>query len=157
MKKVTTFLHEQLFQEDVLMPLKNMTKEHLDCFSDYVIVIQNGLVKAQRIKVFLDGMPMLKRMAKKKRLDLIFHGYDNDPRDVWEIPEIKEFVTMLLWAVPEFPLYFTDKARGILRQCTGAILCYRGSGQSRQAIVEDSAAWRYAMTVCGFSSEKHKQ
>jgi hypothetical protein len=43
-----------------------------------------------------------------ERVDIAFHGYDDDPRELWEIPEVREFVYKLDTHFPYW-LFFLDK------------------------------------------------
>ena len=46
------------------------------------------------------------------RVDLAFHGYSNDPRELYEMPEVRRFCAKLDDAFP-FWFYFLSTGRGI--------------------------------------------
>ena len=50
-----------------------------------------------------------------EQLDIAFHGYDNDQRELFEIPEVRDFVN---WLDDQFPfwLFFLTK-KGLGLQC----------------------------------------
>ena len=47
----------------------------------------------------------------RERVDLTFEGYDNDTRELWEIPEFREFVSRL---DEQFPTGCSSWTRGCL-------------------------------------------
>ncbi|MDD4274940.1 MAG: DUF4365 and DUF1817 domain-containing protein [Desulfobacter postgatei] len=49
------------------------------------------------------------------KIELSFHGYDNDPRELYEVPEVRAFVPILSEALPElfFFAYTGDRCQGL--------------------------------------------
>lgn len=117
----------------------------------FAICISKEEVDAGSVEPILKSVQLLKELSKRKRPDLFFHGYDHDSRDVWEIPEIRMFVKTILLAIPEYPSYFSEEGRGILRHCSGTIKGYKGTGLARYADVEPSDLWLNAAKVCGLA------
>ena len=80
------------------------------------------------------------------RVDLAFHGYSNDPRELYEIPEVRRFCAELDGAFP-FWFYFLS-AEGVTLQVIACCLCsvikvrpgdrQRGTGLAR---VHDAPFW----------------
>ncbi len=52
------------------------------------------------------------------RIDLSISGYDDDPRELWEIPEVKSYIQQLDIAFP-FWFYFMSKQTGALKMIYG--------------------------------------
>jgi hypothetical protein len=48
---------------------------------------------------------------------LKFAGYEDDPREVWEVPEVRDFVKKTLTQAPEILPRFTLIHRRMLRSC----------------------------------------
>ncbi len=53
------------------------------------------------------------------RVDLSFHGYSNDPRELYEIPEVRRFCTKLDQAFPYWFYFFSTEGvmLGVIARC----------------------------------------
>lgn len=56
-------------------------------------------------------------IAAGNKLTIIFEGYDDDPRDIWQIPEIRGFVEIILCFYPELLFYLYDVTRQPILSC----------------------------------------
>lgn len=82
-------------------------------FEPFVIVISRGEVEAGDIEPALNilkqfvASPEVARSFQEK-IDISFHGYDHDSRELWEISEVRNYVYKL---DDEFPfwLFFLSK------------------------------------------------
>jgi hypothetical protein len=71
-------------------------------------------IQAQDTDQLLDLLSMMPANAKAV---LKFDGYERDPREVWEIPEIRNFVKKALLRAPGILPRFTLHHRRMLRSC----------------------------------------
>lgn len=59
------------------------------------------------------------------RITFLFEGFDDDPREIYEIPVIRAYAKNLLYEMPEILLYLSrtepDDMFGILLSCVGDI------------------------------------
>lgn len=85
----------------------------------------------------------LKKVGKKAKncLALHFMGYDNDDREVYDIPEIKQYLRKLFTEVPEI-FYFIN-----IKSFTFAILCNAIFTDQSQVKIADDAVIEYAKSV----------
>jgi hypothetical protein len=56
--------------------------------------------------------------ANYGRIFMIFPAYDQDPREVWEVPEVRAWVRRLANCVPHFPFFLVPGAQA------GQVLMY---------------------------------
>jgi hypothetical protein len=49
-----------------------------------------------------------------EKVDVAFHGYDDDPRELFEIPEVRNFVAWLDDKFPFWLFFLTKRGRGLL-------------------------------------------
>ena len=47
----------------------------------------------------------------EKKLSVFFDGYDDDPREIWQIPETRAFVARLFSEYPELLFYLNDETK----------------------------------------------
>jgi hypothetical protein len=95
-----------------------------DACNPVVIIVGRDEVQSGTPKPTLDA---LRRFSESpdvarsfcERVDVAFHGYDDDPRELWEIPEVRQFVHLLDEQFP-FWLFFLSK-QGSGLQCL--LLC----------------------------------
>lgn len=60
----------------------------------------------------LKDVPSVRRF--RERVDITFHGYDLDKRELWEIPEVRNFVYQLDESFPYWLYYLTRYSSGLL-------------------------------------------
>lgn len=82
-------------------------------FEPLAIVISREEVEAQNIAPALSLLNTLiaspeKAKSYQEKVDVAFHGYDDDQRELFEIPEVRHFVYKLDEAFP-FWLFFLSK------------------------------------------------
>jgi hypothetical protein len=82
-------------------------------FEPVIVTISRDEVNAQDVsaafavlKSFTETPEMTRRMFE--RVDVAFHGYDDDSRELFEIPEVRDFVYALDEKFP-FWLFFLNK------------------------------------------------
>ncbi|MDD5441963.1 MAG: DUF4365 and DUF1817 domain-containing protein [Pseudomonas fluorescens] len=67
------------------------------------------------IRRFFDRIRSTKELAYhcQGKVEISFHGYDNDPRELFEIPEMRQFTPVLVAALPElfFFAYTGERAQ----------------------------------------------
>ncbi len=67
------------------------------------------------VRAFFDRIRKTREIAAhcQGRVELSFHGYDNDPRELFEIAEVKAYVPVLIEALPElfFFAYTGERAQ----------------------------------------------
>ena len=73
-----------------------------------VLVVSRNHVEAQDVSETLDMLRAFVERASnpwqvRGRLALAFHGYDSDPRELWQIPEVRVFMRLL---DDTFPYWF---------------------------------------------------
>jgi hypothetical protein len=64
-----------------------------------------------------------------ERLDVAFDGYNNDPRELFEIPEVREYVSILDSQFPYWLFFLTKKGLGL--QCI--MLCFMPPNLANEA------------------------
>jgi hypothetical protein len=66
------------------------------------------------VRAFFDRLRKTRELAShcQGKVELSFHGYDNDPRELFEIPEVRRFVPVLINTLPElfFFVYTGERA-----------------------------------------------
>lgn len=90
-----------------------------------VIVIAPEEVESQDVSRPLGLLRELLSSADKarrhfERIDVTFHGYDNDTRELFEIPEVRNFVYKLDEAFPFWFYFLTKRGTGL----QVVILCF---------------------------------
>lgn len=69
------------------------------------------------VRSLFDRLTKTKELAAhcQGSVELAFHGYDDDPRELYEIPDVRAFVPCLVEALPElfFFVYTGDKAQSL--------------------------------------------
>jgi hypothetical protein len=69
----------------------------------------NDFVRRHGLSCLLrDGLPQHK--GSQGFLGFSFSGFDTDQREIWEIPEVRSFVQLLLLDFPLFPFLLVDQA-----------------------------------------------
>jgi hypothetical protein len=71
--------------------------------SSVMSVLRSCLVSTQRV------------LALFEKLDVAFHGYNDDPRELCEIPEVREYVSVLDCQFPYWLFFLTKQGLGL--QC----------------------------------------
>ncbi|MGP0104071.1 chlororespiratory reduction 6 domain-containing protein [Rhodoblastus sp.] len=70
--------------------------------------VERGDIDAA-ISVFKDCLSSVEKIrARFEQLDIVFHGYDDDRREIFEIPEVRKYVGRLDEKFP-FWLFFMNK------------------------------------------------
>jgi len=67
---------------------------------------------------FFDRLRRTKELAEhcQGKVEIVFHGYDDDPRELFEIPEVRNYVPALVDALPElFFFAFTGERAHVLK------------------------------------------
>ena len=52
-----------------------------------------------------------------QKLSIFFDGYDDDSREIWQIPETRAFVARIFSEYPEFLFYLNDKTKNPIICC----------------------------------------
>jgi hypothetical protein len=65
----------------------------------------------------MGAVKVLAALPGKWALSFSFDGYNEDPREVWEIPEIVAYVRQALEKHPNFLSKLDQESRGVLRNC----------------------------------------
>lgn len=118
---------------------------------DYLnIVIDREDVEVLNVKKYVDMLSTLypdRTLTKKfcERVALFITGYDNDSRELWQIPEVKRFTKELDKGF-HYWFYFLDKNNGTLLWITLALY---GIGKSSKD--------KYKIDNAGFSDFLHRQ
>lgn len=60
-------------------------------------------------------------LRSRGKVELMVHGYDDDPRELWQIPEVRSFFQKLQDEVPSW--FFFIKATGLHRSLTLIVSC----------------------------------
>lgn len=64
--------------------------------------------------------PLIKLLSNHtgQKVDIIvFSGFEEDPREVWEIPEVREYVRLAVTSAPDILCQLSWYARALLRDC----------------------------------------
>lgn len=85
----------------------------------------------------------LKKAGKNAKNSVVFHfeGYDNDPREVYDIPEIREYLRLALKNIPEL-FYFIG-----INNYTFAILLNAIFRKQEEVQAADEAVLQYAESI----------
>lgn len=96
-------------------PTKDHLGEHLEATQRAEFIRTAGFVtfhiprtdvkalKTKAIREFFDGLKRTKNLAlaAQGKIVICFSGYDSDPRELYDIPEIRAFMPLLDYALPE--------------------------------------------------------
>lgn len=133
-----------------------------------VVVVSRDEVEARDMSSVIDTLksclaPPEHALNLFEKLDIAFHGYDHDPRELFEIPEVRNYVSALDHEFP-FWLFFLTK-NGLGLQCL--MLCFMPpylTEEARQHVFSErletllTRRWFPAMNqiceVVGFTGEQ---
>jgi hypothetical protein len=82
------------------------------------IVVARADVERCNIAATLEALRQLTRSpetirSRRGRVDIAFHGYDSDRRELFEIPEVRSFVAALDAAFPYWLFFLTKQGTGL--------------------------------------------
>lgn len=111
-------------------------EEIYQCSMDYIIALMNRLSKTRELT-----------LANRGKLEVFFPGYDSDPREIYEIPEVRQwFNASIDYGVPWF--YFLDthehcNSIRLLLFCTCEVVVKEVRGNRRLLLTEpeERAQW----------------
>lgn len=92
-----------------------MLFEHKHITKPLIFSVSKKTVRRKDVKYHLNLFHKLDRNAKdySNSVTLLFEGYDEDPREIYQIPEIREWVKLLLNKVPHLLYYLCDFTESI--------------------------------------------
>jgi hypothetical protein len=72
------------------------------------VEVERISVEQGELAAITDVLAELRRCPLENRwaMDVAFHSYDGDPRELWEIPDAVEFCRLLSARAPDWPWYF---------------------------------------------------
>jgi hypothetical protein len=72
------------------------------------VELERAAVEQGDVTVITNNLVELRRSPLENRwtMDLAFHSYDGDPRELWEIPATVEYYRLISASVPDWPWYF---------------------------------------------------
>lgn len=122
--KVTPGQIEDMFKDDSILMINDVRESVENLDMDYIYSWVDSLTK----------------LDKSKEASIMFNisGYDKDTRELWEIPEVRDYVHKLLNEKPEF-LWFLDDMTFFILTYTAIISTQIGGGEARIAIDGDKA------------------
>ncbi|MGD7023037.1 hypothetical protein ACQCVK_10605 [Rossellomorea vietnamensis] len=92
-----------------------MLLEHKDITKPLILLVSKKAVKRKDIKYHSNLFNELDRNAKdySNGVTLLFEGYDEDQREIYQIPEVRKWVKLLLNKVPHLFYYLCDFTESI--------------------------------------------
>jgi Chlororespiratory reduction 6 len=133
-----------------------------------VIIVSRDEVVARDISSVIETLKCCLTSPERvlslfEKLDIAFHGYDEDARELFEIEEVREFVVLLDQKFPYWLFFLTKNGLGL----QAVTLCFMPPylpEQARKTIFPErlqelmSNRWLPAMNqicgICGFTDEQ---
>ena len=105
--------------EDIIIDIKPISADKIAKMGVVTIVITRYLVESMCLDTFEAQIDELRKagLDAKEKLSILFDGYNGDTLEIYDIPEVFQFVRRMLEISPEILFYLTPKWRGLLYQC----------------------------------------
>jgi hypothetical protein len=104
---------QQLFFKNDNFVYEDMSEEEFEKNEDktfYPIMIQRQDVERGHLKTYVDALTKVEKKKNKAQgsVALVFKGYDSDSREIFEIKEIRNWMSRMLKLKPHLFYYLTD-------------------------------------------------
>lgn len=93
----------------------------MDSGTFYILQIERGELLKKKSDHIEEVIRIFKTLAKTQvgeHSAFLFHGYDDDPREVWDIPECQKFCLRVMKEIPEYFEVADTLTKSVLLHCT---------------------------------------
>lgn len=132
----------------------------LDQTDQLVIEVDKARVKHRDIEFHVRIFRELERsnVNMKNKIIFLFNEYDDDPRELYEVPEVRKWLTRLIKSKPNI-LYFLNEEAGTLRlvlSCIFECQVVSSTADLRWTVIKPQPEWMSSIldTVLAYSLQR---
>lgn len=79
----------------------------------YILRIDRGAIERGHVESYLREFEKLGRKKMRGRVIVSFQGYDSDPREIYQIPEVRKWVARIIKHVPHLFYFLSSEGYDI--------------------------------------------